>query len=83
MVHRRLESERLDALQPSLWEKAMGGEITAADQVIQIISARCRLLGLDLRAKPSTGLAGSPRTAEVTVEEPGGPPDNCKDVWQR
>lgn len=35
--HRRLESERLDALQVPLWEKAMAGDTTAAHQVIQII----------------------------------------------
>ena len=67
--HRRLESGRLDALQVSLWEKAMAGDITAAHQVIQIIRARCRLLGLDLRVKPLGAPAQSPRTVVLTSEE--------------
>ena len=81
--HRRLESERLDDLQVSLWEKAMSGDTAAAHEVIQIVRARCRLLGLDLRTKRSAGLAGSPRTVVVTEEEPNGRPDNCNDVWRR
>ena len=71
--HRRLERGRLDALQVSLWEKAMAGDTTAAHQVIQIIRTRCRLLGLDLRTKPSATLARSPRTVVVTNEDPGAP----------
>ena len=81
-THRRLERDRLDALQVSLWERAMSGDLAAAHQVIQIIRTRCRLLGLDLRKKPSAGLAGSLRTVVVTEEEPGGRPENGNDVWQ-
>ena len=61
-VHRRLEQERLDALQVSLWEKAMAGDTAAAHEVIRIIRERCRLLGLDLRRKPSAAPTRSPRT---------------------
>ena len=68
--HRRLERDRLDALQVSLWEKAMAGDTAAVHEVLQIIRARCRLLGLDLRVKPFGAPAQSPRTVVVTEEEP-------------
>jgi hypothetical protein len=67
--HRRLERDRLDALQVPLWDRAMAGDTTAAHQVIQIIRARCRLLGLDLRVKPFGAPAQSPRTVVLTSEE--------------
>jgi hypothetical protein len=81
--HRRLEGDRLDALQMSVWGTAMGGDAAAAHQVVQIIRTRCRLLGLDLRTKPSGAQAASPRPVVVTEEEPGGSPDKCNEVWQR
>jgi hypothetical protein len=35
-THRRLEGDRLDALQVSLWDRAMAGDTAAAHQVIHI-----------------------------------------------
>ncbi len=46
---RSLESQRLDALQIAVWDRAMSGDVTAALAAIRIISARCRLLGLEGR----------------------------------
>ena len=45
--HRALELARLDALQVSLWAKAMNGDVKAAGMVLKIIEQRCRLLGLE------------------------------------
>ena len=59
---RRLELDRLDALQRSLWAAAMGGDIEAAKAVARIVESRCRLLGLvPARTAPSP----SPRTVVV------------------
>ena len=57
---RDLESERLDALQQRVWTRAMDGDVTAARTALQIIVARCRLLGLDTSAALTTSAA--PRT---------------------
>jgi hypothetical protein len=45
--HRMLEVSRLDALQVPLWEKAMNGDVKAANTVLRVIEDRVRLLGLD------------------------------------
>lgn len=45
---RRLEEERLDALQVPLWDRAIDGDGPALDRVLRIIDLRCRLLGLNL-----------------------------------
>jgi hypothetical protein len=44
---RQLETMRLDALQESVWDAATSGDARAVDQVVRIILARVRLLGLD------------------------------------
>jgi hypothetical protein len=44
---RQLESDRLDALQLTLWPLMEGGDVAAANAIVKIISARIRLLGLD------------------------------------
>ena len=44
---RQLEMIRLDALQASVWDAATSGDAKAVDQVVRIIMARVRLLGLD------------------------------------
>lgn len=54
--HRALELARLDALQTSLWDRALGGDVKAVKAVLRIIEQRSRLLGLD---KPEAALAGS------------------------
>jgi len=66
-VLRRLERDRLDALQVSLWDRAMAGDITAAHEVIQIVRARCRLLGLDLRTKADDTTDRRPVTGRSVV----------------
>lgn len=43
---RALEVDRLDALQDSLWEKAMAGDLQAMGLIVRIIMQRSRLLGL-------------------------------------
>ncbi len=45
---RRLEQERLDALQASLWDRALAGDLRAIRAALRIIEGRCRLLGLHL-----------------------------------
>jgi hypothetical protein len=42
-----LESQRLDALQAGLWDKALAGDVKAARTVVKIMERRARLLGLD------------------------------------
>ncbi|NYG07772.1 hypothetical protein BJ986_002259 [Phycicoccus badiiscoriae] len=44
---RFLESQRLDALQAALWDKAMSGDVNAARSILGVITARVRLLGLE------------------------------------
>ena len=74
-VYRRLESDRLDALQVSLWDKAMAGDTAAAHKVvIRIIRERCRLLGLDLRRKPSAAPPPARRTVVQGVDATKQPP---------
>jgi hypothetical protein len=46
---RTLETRRLDALQASVWDRAMDGDLAAAAAALRIIAARCRLMGLDAR----------------------------------
>lgn len=41
------ESMKLDRLQRSYWEKALKGNLGAADMVLKIINRRIRLYGLD------------------------------------
>ena len=53
---RRLESERLDAMQKAVWPPALAGTLAAIDRVITIMNRRAKLLGLDL-----------PTRREVTV----------------
>jgi hypothetical protein len=44
---RKLESERLDAMQAQLWRQALAGNPRAVEQVLKIMTRRARLLGLD------------------------------------
>jgi hypothetical protein len=43
---RRLELDRLDALQAALWGRAMDGEAAAVTLVLKVIDQRVRVLGL-------------------------------------
>ena len=42
-----LEIERLDRLQQSLWDRALGGDLRAVDAVLRIITTRAKILGLE------------------------------------
>jgi len=75
---RELEGARLDALQVSLWETAMQGDLAAIRAVLRIIAARTRLFGLqdtpDSRpGHPAWDNCAGPST--VVVRE-----DDCR--WQ-
>jgi transposase-like protein len=54
--HRESELARLDALQVALWPKAMAGQVDAIKTCLQLITERCRLLGLheDSPKRPAT-----------------------------
>ena len=41
------EADRLDRLQFNLWNRAVGGDVTAIQTVLKIMERRARLLGLD------------------------------------
>lgn len=55
----RLELDRLNALQSSLWAKAMAGKLGAVDRILSIMRRRAKYLGLDspeeIRAKVERG----------------------------
>ena len=61
---RRLELDRLDALQAAVWDKALAGDSAAVTTVLRIVEQRARLLGLgrDLRL---TTWKGVPETVVV------------------
>lgn len=42
-----LEVERLDRLQETLWDRALGGELRAVDTILKIITTRAKILGLE------------------------------------
>ena len=42
-----LELDRLDAMQNSIWNLAMSGDMQAIDRVLKIIAMRSKLLGLE------------------------------------
>jgi len=46
---RSVESERLNALQASIWDAALAGDIRAVEGALRIINARVNLLGLAAR----------------------------------
>src|SRR5205823_5555376 len=58
---RQLELERLDALQKSLWGKALAGDMPALDRILRIMERRSGLLGLDAPAR--LGVASNTRVA--------------------
>lgn len=65
--HHQLELARLDAVQAALWDRAMAGDVEAAREVRAVIMARCRLLGLDEKAKRQK--AWAPRTVVLSAED--------------
>ena len=66
----RLEGARLDALQQTLWAKAMEGDLPAAAAVVRIIQTRCRVYGLAGRT-PNT----RPSEPRTVVTSPEGVPE--------
>ncbi len=66
--YRRLELERLDALQDVLWPKAMAGDLDATEQVRKLIEARCRLLGFMSSRKRAETACKQPQT--VVLQDP-------------
>lgn len=48
---RRLELERLDTLQASLWANAIQGDYAAIDRILRIMQRRAELCGLDAERK--------------------------------
>lgn len=50
---RALELQRLDAMVLALWPKAMNGEPSAVDRVLDIMERRAKYLGLDPVVAPS------------------------------
>jgi hypothetical protein len=60
--YRALELSRLDALQVAIWETALEGDYKAIRAVLDIMTKRSKLLGLDL-VRTSTG------TLDYTLQE--------------
>lgn len=54
---KRLELERLDAMQFALWPAALKGDIGAITTVLSIMTRRARYLGLDEPEQPGSGEA--------------------------
>lgn len=44
---RRVELDRLEALQRAVWDRAMRGDVAAVNAAVRIIESQIRLLGLD------------------------------------
>jgi len=54
--HRTIELLRLDALQSSLWPKALEGNLQAVKAILSIMERRSKLLGLDAPQRTHTTL---------------------------
>ena len=70
----KVEMERLDAMQLSIWLKAKAGDFNAIDRLLKIMQRRAKLLGLDAPTRAEhTGANGGPivttQFAEMTDEE--------------
>ena len=61
---RDLENVRLDALQLTLWDAAMTGDIKAAVAIVKIVKARVHLNGLEV-GQGATRQLPTPRTLVV------------------
>ena len=48
---RRIELDRLDALQYTYWDPAIAGNLRAADFVLKVIDRRAKILGIDAPQK--------------------------------
>jgi len=65
---RRLETERLDALQVALWGLASKGDTGAIDRILKIMERRARLLGLDAPTRGDVTSGGQPLTFRVVYD---------------
>lgn len=65
---RRLETERLDALQVALWGLASKGDAGAIDRILKIMERRARLLGLDAPTRGDVTSGGQPLTFRVVYD---------------
>jgi hypothetical protein len=63
----RLEAERLDGLHAAFWDKAVGGDVDAANVIIKLANRRAKLLGLDQPASVNIHRLGA--TTPAIVEE--------------
>ncbi len=66
---RAVEVARLDALQQAFWEPAMSGDLRAVGQVVQIIAACSRLLGLMPLAKKARVKCRQPQTVVLMKDD--------------
>ena len=55
---RRLELERLDAMQRALWDQAMGGDVKAINTILRIMERRAKLLALDAPERQDLHMTG-------------------------
>jgi len=73
---RSLELLRLDELQTGIYERAIAGDLAAADRVLAIQMRRARLAGLDAQPPVRFGFGGDDGCREPTVRvEIVGSPD--------
>lgn len=61
---RRLEVDRLDAIQAAHWREALNGNIASTAQILRVMERRARLLGLDA---PTAVAADVTATGTVVV----------------
>ncbi len=66
---RILELYRLDALQNSLWDKALEGNISAVNAVLKVFDLRARLIGLYAPEKHETNTEPSWSEVDQAVKE--------------
>ena len=64
---RDLENTRLDALQLTLWDAAITGNVKAVNSIVRIVQARVRLNGLQ---PAPDGFGGTPATPRTLVVHP-------------
>ena len=70
---RKIELDRLDALQRSLWPAALKGDLRdlpAVDRVLAVMGRRARLLGLDAPATIVGAQSGSVINFNIEAAEP-------------
>jgi hypothetical protein len=68
----RLELDRLDRLQLSVWQRALNGDGEALDRVLKLMARRAKLLGLDAPARHEVRELGVPAAEsepDLTPEE--------------